>query len=123
MLCLVALSACHPLEKRVGNTAEDFLKAYYSADYAKAASFCTPAFAGQVGKGAQVQDRLPEEIVQKMKEAVSQTSFKLVSVEVDKEAGKAVVHYELMAPTLEKPMPKRLLLQLEGRAAAVDGIE
>ena len=53
-ICLVALSACHPLEKRVGNTAEDFLKAYYSADYAKAASFCTPAFAGQVGKGAQL---------------------------------------------------------------------
>ena len=123
LLCLVALSACHPVDKRVANTAEDFLKAYYSADYAKAASLCTPAFAGQVGKGAEVQERIPAEIVEKMKEAVSQTSFKLVSVEVDKEAGKAVVHYELMAPMLEKPMPKRLLLQLEGHAAAVDGIE
>ena len=122
-LCLVALSACHPVEKRVSNTAEAFLEAYYSADYAKAASLCTPAFAGQVAKGAQVMDRVPDEIVQKMKEAVSQTSFNVVSVEVDKEAGKAVVHYELMAPMLERPMPKRLLLQLEGRSAAVDGIE
>jgi hypothetical protein len=42
---------------------------------------------------------------------------------VDKEAGRAVVHYELDVPMVERPVPKQLLLQLEGRAAAVDGIE
>ena len=121
--CLLALASCHSAERRAGDVAEQVLKAYYSADYAKAATFATPAFSGHLSKGAALQDRLPDEIAQKMKEAVSQTSFKVVSVEVDKEAGKAVVHYELTAPTLDKPMPKRLLLQLEGRAAAVDGIE
>ena len=58
-----------------------------------------------------------------MKEAVAQTSFKIVSVKADKEAGTAVVYYELSAPTLDGPMPKQLLLKLEGRSAAVDGIE
>ena len=121
--CLLVLTSCHSAERRAGDVAEQFLKAYYSADYAKAATFATPSFAGHLSKGAAVQDRLPEEIAQKMKEAVSQTSFKIVSVKVDKEAGTAVVYYELSAPTLERPMPKQLLLKLEGRTATVDGIE
>ena len=43
--------------------------------------------------------------------------------EVDKETGQALVHYELAVPMLEQPVPKQLRLQLEGRTAAVDGIE
>ena len=84
---------------------------------------CTPAFASRVSRGAEAQDLVPAEIAQKMKEAVSQTSFNLVSVEVDEDAARAVVHYELVVPMLEKPVPKQLLLQLEGRTAAIDGIE
>lgn len=122
-LCFFALPACQSTDKRVRGTAQQFLKAYYSADYAAAATLCTPAFAGRVSKGAEAQARVPEEIAQKMKEAVSQTSFNIVSVEVDKEAARAVVHYELAVPMLERPVPKQLLLQLEGRTAAVDGIE
>ena len=122
-LCLLALTACNRSEKRVRGTAERFLDAYYSADYATAATLCTPAFASRVSRGAEAQDLVPAEIAQKMKEAVSQTSFNLVSVEVDEDAARAVVHYELVVPMLEKPVPKQLLLQLEGRAAAVDGIE
>jgi hypothetical protein len=123
VLCLLAMTACQSSEKRVRGTAEQFLKAYYSADYATAASYCTPAFAPRVSRGAEAQNRVPDEIAQKMKEAVSQTSFKIVSVTVDKEAGRAVVHYDLDVPMVERPVPKQLLLQLEGRAAAVDGIE
>ena len=123
VFCLLAMTACQSSEKRVRGTADQFLKAYYSADYAAAASYCTPAFAPRVSRGAEAQDRVPEEIAQKMKEAVSQTSFKIVSVAVDKEAGRAVVHYDLDVPMVERPVPKQLLLQLEGRAAAVDGIE
>ena len=118
--CLLALASCHSAERRAGDVAEQFLKAYYSADYAK---FATPAFSGHLSKGAALQDRLPDEIAQKMKEAVAQTSFKIISVKADKEAGTAVVYYELSAPTLDGPMPKQLLLKLEGRSAAVDGIE
>ena len=123
LACLLAFTACQSQEKRVRITAEQFLKAYYTADYATAASFCTPSLAGRLNRGAEIETRVPEEIAQKMKEAVQQTSFKVVSVEVDKENACAVVHYELMAPMLEGPVPKRMLLQLEGRAAAVDGIE
>jgi hypothetical protein len=65
------MTACQSSEKRVRGTAEQFLKAYYSADYAAAAAHCTPAFAPRVSRGAEVQNRVPDEIAQKMKEAVS----------------------------------------------------
>lgn len=122
-LCLLALSACQSQEKRIRHTAEQFLKAYYTADYTTAATYCTPALAGRLNRGAEMGSHVPEEIAQKMKEAVMQTSFKIVSVDVDKENACAVVHYELTAPILDGPVVKQMLLQLEGRTAAVDGIE
>ena len=123
LLALLFLTACERTEDRVEALSETFLNAYYTADYQRAAEVCTPAFAAQVSKGAEMQERIPAEVMQKMKEAVSQTSFNIVSVDVDKEAGKALVCYELQVPGLEKPVPKRLRLQLEGRTAQVDGIE
>ena len=36
--CLLVLTSCHSAERRAGDVAEQFLKAYYSADYAKAAT-------------------------------------------------------------------------------------
>ena len=52
-----------------------------------------------------------------------QTSFKIISVDLDRETGKAVVHYELTIPGSSLPIPKDLALEIEGRTAAVDGIE
>ena len=126
LLCLsylFALAACQRTENRVAAVAETFLNAYYTADYRQASEVCTPAFAAQVSKGAGMEDRISAEVLQKIKEAVSRTSFNIVSIEVDKEAGKALVRYELLVPGLEKPVPKKLRLQLEGRTAQVDGIE
>ena len=122
-LCLLALSACQSQEKRIRNTAEQFLKAYYAADYAAAATCCTPALASRLNRGIEMGTHVPDEIALKMKEAVSQTSFKIVSVNVDPETSLAFVQYELSAPMLDGPVLKQLLLQLEGRTAAVDGIE
>lgn len=121
--CLFGLNACQSPQKRVRSTAEQFLKAYYSGEYRDAAGFCTPAYAAKITRIADVQGAVPDAIAEKMKEAVSGTSFNIVSVEVDKEAARAVVHYELAVPMLEAPVPRQLLLQLEGRTAAVDGIE
>ena len=58
-----------------------------------------------------------------MKEALSQTSFRIVSVEVDEDAASARVRYDLFVPDLEYPVQMALTLQLEGRTAQVDRIE
>lgn len=123
LCCLLGLTACQSPEKRAQVTAEQFLTAFYAGEYGAAADFCTPAYAARLSKVSAVQNAVPDEIAQKMKEAVSETSFKIVSVEVDEEAGTAVVHYALTVPGIEGAVSKQLRLQLEGRAAAVDGIE
>ena len=123
LCCLLGLTACQSPEKRAQVTAEQFLTAFYAGEYGAAADFCTPAYAARLSKVSAVQNAVPDEIAQKMKEAVSETSFKIVSVEVDEEAGTAVVHYALTVPGIEGAVSKQLRLPLEGRAAAVDGIE
>lgn len=121
-LCLLPLTACDRTEERVEAVSETFLNAYYTAEYDKAAACCTPALAAQVAKGARAQALVPE-LAEKMKEAVRSTSFKIVSIAVDKDAARATVRYDLLVPGLDKPVPKALQLQLEGRTALVDRIE
>jgi len=123
LCCLLPLCACHRTENRVGKVAESFLNVYYAGDYASAAALCTPRLAALVGRGGESSDRIPEETAAKMKEALSETSFQIVSVTVDEDAAFARVCYELTAPGLGRPVPKTLRLQLEGRTALVDGIE
>ena len=122
-LSLLLPLACQRAESRVQEVAETFLNAYYTADYDRAAQCCTPALAAQVSKGAQAQSLVPAEVAEKMKEAVSQTSFNIVFVEVDPDGTAARVRYDLTVPGLDKPVPKTLHLQLEGRTARVDRIE
>ena len=122
LVALLALPACESTESRVEAVAETFLNGYYACDFAAAAACCTPTFAERVlYAGSDVE--LPADLQQKIKEAVSQTSFEIVSVELDEDAAFARVRYELHVPELEKPVPKTLRLQLEGRTALVDGIE
>lgn len=120
-LCLFMVS-CQRAENRAEAVAENFLKAYYSADYARAARLCTPELARIVAKGEMPQE-LPEETAQKIKEALSGTSFKIVSVDAEHESPVVTVWYELSAPGLAGPLRKKLVLQFEGRSAAVDRIE
>jgi hypothetical protein len=122
LFALLALSACSSTESRVEAVAESFLNVYYAGDYAAAADYCTPDFAEHV-VSAGSEAELPADLQLKIKEAVSQTSFDIVSVELDEDAASALVRYELHVPDLEKPVPKALRLQLEGRTALVDGIE
>lgn len=122
-LCLLLPAACQRTEKRVRTVAETFLNAYYTGDYQAASACCTPDFGARVAKGARLQAELPADVIEKMKEAVSKTSFNIVSVEMDPEGASARVRYALQVPGLEKPVSKSLHLQLEGKTACVDRIE
>ena len=121
-LCLFVPGACNRTASRVEAVAESFLKAYYADDKAAMSSLCTPAFAAWMQEN-QSQVVLPEKTERIIKEALSRTSFKIVSVEVDEKGASARVCYEIKVPYLDKPVPKALKLQLEGRTALVDGIE
>ena len=123
LLAVLALGACQSPEKRVQNVAETFLNVYYTPDYAAAAAYCTPELGARLMQLGEELDGVPPQTAQKIKEALARTSFEIVSVELDEDAASALVRYELSAPDLERPVPKALTLQLEGRTALVDGIQ
>ena len=123
LLCLGMLTACQRPEKQVESVASTFLKDYYAADYAAAANSCTPRFAALVAQGADDQEALPADLAQKIKEAARQTSFKIISIELDVDAASARVNYDVYVPGLEKPVRQALRLQFEGGTALVGGIE
>ena len=123
LLAALALGACQSPEKRVQNVAETFLNVYYTPDYAAAAAYCTPELGARLVQLGEELEGVPPQTAQKIKEALSRTSFEIVSVEVDEDAASALVHYTLSVPDVEKPVPMTLKLQLEGRTALVDGIE
>ena len=123
LLAALVLGACQSPETRVQNVAETFLNAYYTADYEAAAACCTPELAERINRMAGELEGVPAQTAQRIKEALAGTSFKIVSVELDEDAASAVVHYELSVPDIERPVPKALTLQLEGRTALVDGIQ
>lgn len=121
--CLLAFGACQRPEKRVQAVAEAFLHAYYTADYAAAAAQCTPRLAALVSQGIEDPSVVPDDLAQKMKEALSETSFQIISVELDEDAASARVRYDLSVPDAGRPVPMTLVLQLEGGTARVDRIE
>ena len=123
LLAVLALGACQSTEKRVQNVAETFLNVYYTPDYAAAAAYCTPELGARLVQLGEELEGVPPQTAQKITEALARTSFEIVSVELDEDAASALVRYELSAPDLERPVPKALTLQLEGRTALVDGIQ
>ena len=122
-VCIMALTSCQSAESRVESAAETFLNGYYSADYQMVLGVCTADFRERLRSFMPGLADIPDTLEGKIKEALSRTSFKIVSTELDKDAGTALVSYELTVPHLEKPVPKRLRLKIEGRTALVDGIE
>ena len=122
-VALLLCTSCNRVEKSVGAASEGFMKAYISMDYEAAAGFCTAPLAAMLTEGAEGMDEIPPVIMEKMKEASRETSFRIVSVTVNEEKTGAVVEMLLKAPGLEKEVPKTLSLLLEGRTALVDAVE
>lgn len=109
--------------KRASVAAEGFLKASFAMDYEEAASFCTPSYADLVRESAQRMENVSQALMQKMKEASSETSFRIVSVKVNDGQTEATVEVLVKAPGLEREVPKTVRLLFEGGAALVDAVE
>ena len=62
---------------------------------------------------------LPEYVQAKMKEASSETSYEIVSVDAEQ----GLVFYTVSSPELNRPILKTLYLKIEGRTALVDAVE
>lgn len=120
---VLCLTGCTSKSERVSDVAGKFLTAWYAMDYEQAASLCTEHCSALVRESAQGLEDIPEVLLQKMKKASEETSFEIISVDTESCEGKAFVEYRLHVPGLEKPVVKRLVLNVEGRTAFVDAVE
>lgn len=123
-VALTSLTSCGNIaERRVRSAAEGFLNAFCSMDYEAASALCTERFADMLLEGTLDMDEIPESIMDKMKEACEETSFRIVSLSIGEELSPSVVDFLIKAPGLEKEVPGRLILIFEGRTALVDAVE
>ena len=121
---LLGTSSCQMLAvKRATNAVNGYMAAYDAMDYETAASFCTEPMAALLLESAEGMDEIPQVIMEKMKEASNETSFRIASMCVNNERTEAVAEVLVKAPGLEKEVPKTLRLVFEGRTALVYAVE
>lgn len=99
------------------------MKAFCAMDYEAAGSFCTGNMASLLTESTREMEEIPQPIMEKMKEASAETSFRIVSVTVNEEGTEAAVELLIKAPGLEKEVPKSIRLIFEGRTALVDAVQ
>lgn len=115
--------SCNLAEQRATEAAQNFLQAFNAMDYETAVLYCTPQFAEILEESTGDADDVPPAIMDRIKEASAETSFRIVSIVVNEEKTAATVECLLKVPGLEKEVPKTLGLLLEGSTALVDSIE
>lgn len=78
------------------SVAEDFLKAYVSTDYAKAASYCTPELEQDLNRAVEELDNLSDEIKELIKRHTRNFTPKVDSVEEIKGKDTVIVFYSIV---------------------------
>ena len=96
LLCLMAvLGGCTPKTEKAAAVANDFLTAFFNMNYEGAASLCTDEIAAALRDTIAADAYPSEEICAKVVEASRNTTFKIVSSNVDEETGDVVIDYEI----------------------------
>ena len=92
---MLALSGCAPTTDKAAAVATDFLSEFFNMNYAGAAALCSDDIAAML-RDTIASDAYPsEEIRAKVIEASKNTTFKILSSEVDEESGEVVINYEI----------------------------
>ena len=92
---LASLCSCTSKADKATAAATGFLTRLFNMDYAGAAAFCIGDIAAMLCDTVAAGDYPGEEIRTKMAEASRNTSFKIVSSEVDEKTGAVVICYEI----------------------------
>ena len=95
IVAIFAITGCAPKADKAASVAGDFLTSFFNMDYAGAAALCSDDIAAMLRDTVAADEYPSEEIRAKVIEASKQTSFKIVSSEVEEETGAVVVSYEI----------------------------
>lgn len=92
---ILALQGCAPKTDKAAAVATDFLTEFFNMNYAGAAALCTDDIAAMLSDTIAADAYPSEEIRAKVVEASKNTTFKIVSSEIDEGTGEVVVNYEI----------------------------
>ena len=90
-IAVFVLQGCSSGQK-AENVATDFLKAYLSTDYTKAAEFCTPELAGDFTEAVRDLEELPSDVKDLMKNYTPD----ILSVDAPKGCDTVIVSYSIV---------------------------
>lgn len=88
------------------NTAEEFLNAYLSNDYAKAASFCTLSLSGKLLEAVEEIEHLQQDMKDRIANTTKHLTLKIDNVEKQGNGDTLLVSY-----SIHKPAPDSTLRQ------------
>lgn len=95
-LCtILALCGCTHEEDKASATASDFLTAFFDMNFERAAALCNDDIATIIRDTIADSDYPSEEIRAKVIEASKNTTFKIVSSQIEEESGAAMIDYEI----------------------------
>lgn len=94
-IAVFVLQGCSSGQK-AENVATDFLKAYLSTDYTKAAEFCTPELAGDFTEAVRDLEELPSDVKDLMKKHTRNYTPDILSVDAPKGCDTVIVSYSIV---------------------------
>ncbi len=100
--------SCNTAEKDVRECVNGFLTAYFQTDYTTALTFCTDNLAEILEMTLSDREFADEAIKEKVMEVSRKTTYNVLSIDLKSVPGTALIEYEIIAPSSERPIRKTL---------------
>lgn len=102
------MTSCDKSGKKAIAVADSFLSSYFKMDYEKAASYCSQEISEMLLEAVEDKDDLPDEILDKMAEASSSTTYEIVGIDDETLEDCVLVQYEVRPANAERPIVKTM---------------
>lgn len=107
--CAAAVGCADRSVRQAADTADSFIKAYFSADYAKAASLCGESLKSKVEESAEQIEALPDSLKSAFLELAAETEPHLSEV-YEMGSDSVMVDFDILVPEEIEPMRNSVLV-------------
>jgi hypothetical protein len=105
---LLLILSCANVEEDLTLKTQDFLKAYFSADYQKAGSFCTDSLGMELAKSAESFNSLEPSIKEMVLKQVEAVKTEVISIEKSASKDTLYVKYRVLLPSFPNGLDNNL---------------
>lgn len=105
---LLIISACSNVEEDLTIKTQEFLKAYFNAEYQKAGSFCTDSLGVELAKSMESFNSLEPSIKEMVLKQVQDVKTEIVSVDRKSSKDTVFVKYRVVLPSFPNGVDNNL---------------